>query len=170
MTTLLFPGQERENVSNTSAVQDINTATSYLSEGGASSCLSATQDDKDCKPSLLHNETELAGHGHSEGECDFRTGTETSKCTKHSNHNSPVYTSSVFCNRTLFTSAASTQHIPQQAKSSCMGTAMPWQPLLLTGMFPSNMQGSKRGHFPFECFLPSSCRLRSALLSKYSRG
>ncbi|XP_077184087.1 putative ANKRD40 C-terminal-like protein isoform X2 [Paroedura picta] len=139
MTKLPFPDQEREKVSNPSELQDTSTPTSYLSKGDASCCLSTTEDDKDCKPSSLCNETELAGQGHSEGECGFPIGMKTSQCTKHSIHSCPVCTSSVFCNRTLFTSAASTQHIPQQTRT-CMDTALSGQPVLLTGTFPSNMQ------------------------------
>nr|XP_056704500.1 ankyrin repeat domain-containing protein 40-like [Euleptes europaea] len=139
MTNPPFPGQEREKVPDSSAPQDASTAVSDLSEGESSPCLSPTQDDKDCKPASLQNETELAGRGHSEVECGFPTGMETSNCTKHSSHICPVYTP-VFHNRTLFTSATSTQHSPQQAKSSCMDNALPWQPLLLTGTFPSDMQ------------------------------
>ncbi|XP_054833747.1 ankyrin repeat domain-containing protein 40-like isoform X2 [Eublepharis macularius] len=136
LTNPLFPCQEMEKVPSISAPQDTSTV---ISEGDSTPCLSATHEDKDCKSSSLHNETELAEQGCSEGVCGFPTGMGPSEGTKHSVHNCPVYTSSMF-HRTLFTSAASMQHIPQRANSSCTDTALPWQPLLLTGTYPYNTQ------------------------------
>ncbi|XP_062979285.1 ankyrin repeat domain-containing protein 40-like [Elgaria multicarinata webbii] len=136
LTNPPFPynySQERDSVLDTSAPPECtNTA---LCEGEPSPCLSATQDENVCTPTS-HKEAEF----HHEGELTSPISTGASERTRPGVQSRPVYPLPTYHNRALFTSAVSRQHVPQQTNGSCMGTALPLQPLLLTGSFPYNMQ------------------------------
>ncbi|XP_061471997.1 ankyrin repeat domain-containing protein 40-like isoform X2 [Rhineura floridana] len=118
--------------------EDNSTAISYLSESEPSPCLSANQLENICTPISLHTETELP-EDHCEGELTSPISSGVLECTPPRVQSCPVYPSFTSHNRALLTSTVSGQHVPQQ-NGSCMGTAPPLQPLLVTGTFPYNMQ------------------------------
>ncbi|XP_078240359.1 ankyrin repeat domain-containing protein 40 [Pogona vitticeps] len=128
---------------NHSQAVDSVCGTSAPPEVNFSPCFSAVQTGKVCTVISFHNETELSGGDHSDGQLTspIRTAASAhSELEPKTVQNCPIYPSLANRNRVLFPPPAPKKHGSHQENGTCTNSAPPLQPLLLTGTLPYNAQ------------------------------